>query len=66
MCAYVFLDTVPGSAEAQEPGAADLVWTSAGLGGRQHEEPGTCGLHVSGPREKWVQWGERHVQGDQN
>lgn len=53
MC--VCSDTMPGSAEAQEPGAADLVRTSAGLGGRQHEEPGSCGLHVSGPPEKWVQ-----------
>lgn len=55
VCMCVCSDTMPGSAEAQEPGAADLVRTSAGLGGRQHEEPGSCGLHVSGPPEKWVQ-----------
>lgn len=49
------LDAVPGPAEAQEPGAPDLVRTSAWLGGRQHEEPGSRGLHVPGPCEKWVQ-----------
>lgn len=50
-----FLDTVPRSAEAEEPGAPDLVRTSASLGRRQHEEPGECDLHVPGPHDKWVQ-----------
>lgn len=35
-CKYLCLDTVPGSAEAEEPGAPDLVRTSTGLGGGQH------------------------------
>lgn len=56
-CVYIcaFLDTVPRSAKAEEPGAPDLVRTSASLGRRQHEEPGECDLHVPGPHEKWVQ-----------
>lgn len=52
---FVCLVPVSRPKEAQEPGAADPVRTSAGLGGRQHEEPGTSGLYVSGPCEKWGQ-----------
>lgn len=52
-------DAVPGAAEAQEPGAPDLVGAGARLGGRQHEEPGSRVLHVPGPREKWLQRGEK-------
>lgn len=55
MCPHACLDAVPGTAEAQKPGAPDLVGTSAGLGGGQHEESGSRSLHVPGPREKWVQ-----------
>lgn len=49
---------MPGSTEAQESGAPDLIRTSASLGRRQHEEPWSRGVHVPGPCEKWVQWGE--------
>lgn len=52
---FVCLVAVSRLKEAQEPGAADPVRTGAGLGGRRHEEPGTGGLHVSGPCEKWGQ-----------
>lgn len=53
------LDAVSGPTEAQESGAADLIRTSARLGGRQHEEPGSCDLHVPGPCKEWLQRGEQ-------
>lgn len=42
-------DSVSRSAKKKEPGVADLVGASAGLGGRQHEVTGSGGLHVTGP-----------------
>lgn len=55
MSIFMCLDAVSGSAKAQEFGASDPVRTRARLGRRQHEEPGSGGLHVPGSCEERLQ-----------